>query len=89
MAIHKLPEEAFVILPTTGEMVLVKRGETGYYPQRPENAPWEAENMDALNERMGVTKAQAEAMRNGSIFGWDKPMANPDNYDENGDWIRK
>lgn len=85
---NNLPEKAFTVLATTGEMVLVKRGEMGYYPQREENAPWSADNCDILNERMGVTKAQAKAMAMGSQFGWDAPVANPDNYDKNGDWIK-
>jgi hypothetical protein len=78
-----------VVLESTGEMVLVKRGEKGYYPQREENLPWGAENVDLLNERMGVTKAEARALYMGSMFGFDTPSANPDNYDEDGNWIRK
>ena len=88
MTIKNLPEMCYVVLKSTNEMVLIKRGETGYYPQRPENAPWDANNVDHLNERMGVTKAQARAMEMGSMFGWDTPSANPDNYDEDGEWIR-
>jgi hypothetical protein len=88
MTIKNLPEQAFVILPSTGKMVLVKRGEMGYYPQREENAEWGVENLHHLNERMGVTKAQAKAMGMASRFGWDTPMADPDNYDEDGNWIK-
>lgn len=87
MTTKTLPEECFVVLESTGEMVLVKRGEKGYYPQRPENAPWGAENCDILNERMGVDKGQARAMKMGSMFGFDTPMADPNNYDEEGNWI--
>jgi hypothetical protein len=86
---YNLPEQAFVVLETTGEMVLVKRGEKGYYPQRKENAPWGAENVDLLNERMGVTKAEAKALYMGSMFGFEAPVSNPDNYDEDGNWIKK
>lgn len=39
---------------------------------------------DWLNEGIGVTKAQSEAMKWGSIFGFDNGMADPLNYDENG-----
>lgn len=85
---NKLPEECLVLNPTSGEIVMVKRGVAGYFPQNPDNAPWGAENIDLINERMGVTKAQKEAMLAGSMFGWDAPVANPDNYDENGDWIK-
>lgn len=86
--LEKLPEQCWTTLPTTGELVLVKRGEDGYIPQRKENAPWNPENLDHLNERMGVTKAQEMAMKAGSMFGWDVPASNPDNYDENGDYIK-
>lgn len=85
---NKLPEECLVLHPSTNEIVMVKLGVAGYFPQRPENEPWGAENLDIINERRGVTKAQVEAMLAGSMFGWDAPVANPDNYDENGDWIK-
>jgi hypothetical protein len=85
---ERLPEECWTLLPSTGELVLVKRGESGYYPQRPENAPWGAENKDILNERMGVTKAQEKAMSMGSMVGWHTPASNPDNYDQDGNWKR-
>lgn len=84
----ELPEYCYAILPTTGEMIVVKRGETGYFPQNPDNAPWGPENMESLNERLGVTKGQAEAMRNGSMFGWDIPASDPNNWDDEGNWIR-
>lgn len=85
---NRLPEMCWAILDTTNELVLVKRGEMGYYPQRKENEPWGVENLDALNERLGVTKAQAQAMKMGSMFGWDVPASNPDNYDEDGNYIK-
>lgn len=88
MNFKNLPEECFIVLPATKEMVMVRRGETGYYPQREENAPWGAENLDALNERMGVSKGQAEAMAMGSMYGWDSDLSDPTNYDENGKWIK-
>lgn len=36
------------------------------------------------NKNAGVTPAQFEAMRAGSMFGWEHPAADPKNYDENG-----
>lgn len=82
-----LPEYCYTVLQSTNELVVVKRGEKGYYPQREENAPWDAENVHHLNERLGVTKGQAEAMANGSMFGWDTPSANPNNFSDDGEWI--
>lgn len=83
-----LPEKCYGVLPSTNELIMIKRGEKGYYPQNPENTPWSAENVDTLNERMGISKGQRIAMQNGSMFGWDTPSANPDNYDGNGNWIK-
>lgn len=78
----KLPEMCWVIVPASNELALVKRGEMGYYPQRPENAPWAPENIDYLNERLEVTKEQEKAMLSGSMFGWDCPAADPDTWVE-------
>lgn len=83
-----LPEMCWTVLESTSEMVIIKRGERGYYPQNPENAPWGAENCDTLNERMGVTKGQEQAMKTGSMFGWNVPGSNPANYNDNGDYIK-
>ena len=90
-----LPEKCFAALETSEEMVLIERGEPGYthsgmFPEGQEKH----EAADALNDAMGVTKAQAAAMLAGSMFGWDAPAADPKNYDEkgtplrNGDWNR-
>ena len=37
-----------------------------------------------LNQRIGVTRGMEEAMRGGSMFGFDKPIADPENYNEDG-----
>jgi hypothetical protein len=34
-----------------------------------------------LNAAQGVTSAQAQAMRLGSMFGWDRALANPANHE--------
>lgn len=77
-----LPETAYAIMPTSGDTVIVARGEAGYHD--PGYGPQGAEVVKNLNARMGVTPAQAAAMFNGSLFGWHTPAANPDAYDENG-----
>ncbi|WP_090739344.1 hypothetical protein [Paenibacillus sp. Mc5Re-14] len=80
-----LPEYCFVALETTGEVVMVHRYQMGYSPTRKGNEPWYGEETaDAVNADRGITKAQAIAMKNGSMFGWDIPAANPNLYDENG-----
>ena len=62
------------------------KGEKGYIDSKSANGkPSEnRELVDDLNRKIGITKAQAEAMKAGSMFGWKVPAADPKNYDENG-----
>jgi hypothetical protein len=73
-----LPEKSFAYLNTTGEIIMIKRGEKGYYPQ----PNIQDRYVDDLNNAFGVTKEQAEAMVAGSMFGWDVPAANPKLYED-------
>ena len=82
-----LPEKCWAVLPPTNKLIMVKRGVKGYTPQREDVIPWGPENKDALNKRLGVTKAQENAMISGSMFGWHVPAANPANYDDEGNPI--
>lgn len=83
-----LPEECWIEHLATNELVIVKRGEIGYYPQRDDVMHYGVELKDSLNKRLGVTKAQEMAMGKGSMFGWNIPASNPANYDEEGNWIK-
>lgn len=79
----RLPELCYSVLNTTNEIIVVKRGETGYYrtdyePAKDRKAA--EEWCDLLNEQLGVTKPQRKAMEVGSMWGWDVPGANPDCY---------
>jgi len=80
-----LPEKCFAALEATGEAIVIHRGMKGYTPtgQYPEGVSGQ-EGADALNEQIGVTRAQAAAMLAGSMFGWACPGADPDNYDPQG-----
>ena len=81
-----LPEQCYGTLPDTGELIIVKKGESGYY--RTDISMGSKEENRALadeyNGKLGVSKAQAAAMLAGSMFGWAVPAADPKNYDENG-----
>lgn len=88
--VSNLPEHCYVYLPTTHEIGIVKRGESGYY--RSDLSPVYGQDgkefVDELNRDRGITKAQSEAMKAGSMFGWHTPAADPKNYDENGKPIK-
>lgn len=71
-----LPETAFVdnswnkssgAPPVIG----IKRGHMGFWPISTDATA------DDLNESMGVSEAQREAMHFGSMFGWGSPGADP------------
>ena len=78
-----LPELCFSILRTTGRLICIKRGESGYYPSDWDTGDKErnVELADELNEGLGVTPAQRQAMEIGSMAGWDVPGADPGNYE--------
>lgn len=82
---HELPNKCFCIKPSSGEMILVTRGEKGYTPFTSPAAHDDLRRMvDDMNESMGITRAQEEAMLAGSLFGFDTPAAKPWNYDKDG-----
>ena len=77
-----LPELCFSVLPGTGDLICIKRGESGYYPSdwSTNDKEQNAELADYNNERLGVTPEQRQAMEVGSMAGWDVPGADPANY---------
>ena len=84
-----LPDKCFSITSTADEIVIITKGERY---RRPAGARAEGvtarEGATAANEAMGVTKAQEAAMVFGSIYGWDKPGADPNYYNEQGEPIK-
>ena len=86
-----LPVQCFSVLPSSGELILLTRGEKGYSPCYDFSTPDAQQNRefaDDRNVKNGVTKAQEAAMLAGSMFGWQTPAADPRNYDGQGQPIK-
>jgi len=79
-----LPKLCFSILRSTGALICIKRGESGYYPSDWDtgNPDQNRELADYNNQQLGVTAAQRKAMEAGSMFGWGCPAADPRSYPE-------
>lgn len=79
-----LPEMCFSTLKTTGDLICIKRGESGYYPSDWDTHDKEhnAELADEFNEQLGVTMEQRKATEAGSMFGWNCPAADPKSYEQ-------
>lgn len=82
-----LPERCFVFIESENRIGIVEKGRSGYIPI-PEDECADPEinrkTVEGHNAEMGVTKAQAEAMKAGSMFGWQVSAADPKNYDAEG-----
>jgi hypothetical protein len=68
-----LPEMCYVRHITTGETVMIRRGEMGYLPVETKCSP------ECLNGRLArvPTEDEIAAMRHGSLMGWEGPGVDP------------
>ncbi|MBW4025720.1 MAG: hypothetical protein HIU92_21860 [Proteobacteria bacterium] len=68
-----LPPLCYVRHPTTGETVAIVRNEDGYRTTQTVCSP------ECLNAKLSPcpTEAQINAMKHGSLMGWETPGANP------------
>lgn len=84
-----LPEYCYGTVPSTGELIIISRGKPGYTPASSSTTDRDENERlaEKFNANLGVSKAQAEAMFVGSLFGWHVPGANPANYDDNGQFL--
>lgn len=76
---NELPEACFSILRSTGELIVLHRGEKGYYHSDWNNNNKEENRQIALdhNKQCGLNAAQVRAMEIGSMGGFDVFGANP------------
>lgn len=83
-----LPEMCYAQHPDIGDVVRIKRGETGYYPTiySVNNSSKNYREAALLNDGIGVNLRQAAAMMAGSMFSWNAPAADPMNYDVFGEY---
>ncbi|MBQ7300964.1 MAG: hypothetical protein IJW77_14110, partial [Clostridia bacterium] len=68
------------------EEIRIDIAESGYTPVGRDGS---MKHVLEMNRELGVTRPQMEAMKVGSMFGWDVPGADPKNYDEHGTPRRK
>ena len=86
---NDLPETCFSVLPSTGQLIIIKKSESGYYPSEWDTGSRE-ENRDIAsshNARRGITGIQEAAMLAGSMFGRNTPGANPQWYLDNARYV--
>lgn len=84
-----LPDFCYTTLFSTGEIVRIKSGALTYEKTDRSTPDREMNRLlaDRCNQAMGITIAQREAMLGGMLLGWDKPAADPNRYDLNGNFI--
>ena len=86
---NELPETCFSILPSSGQLIIIRCGEHGYYPSEWDTGSREEnrEIASSHNARRGITDIQEAAMLAGSMFGWNTPGANPQWYLDNARYV--
>jgi hypothetical protein len=79
-----LPDVSAHDHPADGRLIFVMRCREGYWEKEAVGVVDDALTADQWNEAHNISKTDAEAMFVGSMFGWDSPAANPDNWNEDG-----
>jgi hypothetical protein len=69
--LSKLPERCMSREPTTGRLVLITRGQSGFRHVEGNRSP------EDYNRAMGLSYEQVEAMEYGALVGFDAELADP------------
>ena len=77
---------SYSVLSGSDKIIIIKRGEKGYFKTDiPVTDKDKARSIvNEYNTKLGVSRAQEEAMKAGSMFGFQVPAADPRNYDADG-----
>ena len=85
----ELPDFCLFTIPSTGQLIILKKGVRGYYA-----SGWDTGNREenqkiaqAHNRRRGISDIQEAAMSAGSMFGWNLPGADPQWYLDNARYV--
>lgn len=83
---HALPPYCFAMLPSSGEMIRIQRGEAGCFLCNTKGMPPATVRVKVDNENQlrHISRAQEAAMLTGCLYGWDSAAAKPWNYDAGG-----
>jgi len=76
LVLQGLPERCVSREPTTGRLVLITRGQSGFRYIAGNRSPEE------YNRAMGLSYEQVEAMEYGALFGYDAELADPEKVRE-------
>ncbi len=85
-----LPDCCYSVNKVTGEIIILKKGEKGFYKTDiPTKGREESRDLaDFQNKKLGVSKAQEAAMYWGSLNGFDTLGADPKQFDADGNMIK-
>lgn len=79
--IEAYPPLCFAFVESENLVAIIERGVTGYKPVGAKDDPEDNRALVAeQNKSLGIRPSEAEAMVFGSMFGWDKPGADPAKY---------
>lgn len=86
---NELPDFCLSTLPSSGQLIILRKGERGYYASEWDTRKRE-ENQNIArehNRQRGISDIQAAAMSAGSMFGWHTPGADPQWYLDNARYV--